>query len=410
MPWCPACDEIFPSGPSCPRCRTQLVEMADLTDTPETGSGGALPQLKVPRRLRRAFDRMNRPAVPPRQLLSLVLGLLVFLAGMAVGQMGTRTRALPLNPPAEPMSVPPQTALEYVVEDRARGYPDLMIVRRALDTGAVDPARRLELHSVSVSAAGRSATRLRALGGSIAALVDSSDRWLATALPDDGVPLGWLPALDVAWETPSSLLVLDEVGRLNRWAFAGPSRDVLEGEWVAVYQTPTGAAAESWGAQGRHLASVGPGGEAPSLVLPLETQVLAVGPGARSALVTSGGAPTVWDGARMAVAEIGGYEAVSAAFSPDGRRIAVTLRQRREAEALSIALVVLDEEGRQVSFDRLTSGRTARDCSPTPVWDPSGTWIYLAPGDRMLYGLQVGGGGRPRTRLGNTGCGLAWSA
>src|SRR5262245_15437911 len=85
MPWCPQCDEVFPEGPECPRCHATLLDVEE--PSAPVPVPGALSQLRVPRRIRRGFERLGGPAVPSRGMVAVAALLVALAAVFALGRV-----------------------------------------------------------------------------------------------------------------------------------------------------------------------------------------------------------------------------------------------------------------------------------------------------------------------------------
>src|SRR3989442_3512870 len=107
MPWCRRCDEIFPGGSTCPRCRARLEAPEGAAAMHALQPVDDLPQLKLPRRYRRAFDRLSETKAPSQRVLVVAATALVFAVGFLFGrvlQQNPGTPTVHALPPAVPLS------------------------------------------------------------------------------------------------------------------------------------------------------------------------------------------------------------------------------------------------------------------------------------------------------------------
>jgi hypothetical protein len=395
MPWCPRCDEIFPGGSTCPRCRARL-------EAPDVASGGHglqpvedLPQLKVPRRYRRAFDRLSEPKGPSQRALIAAGTALVFAVGFLFGRLLSQ-------PPSPPTvhALPPAVPLSTLDVDGSAAYlvwsPGehlATIATHDLYSGEVSPRARLSPPSADPG----ERTQVAALGEDLALVLgDGEDAYVAIA-PGAGAPFGWVQGVEAAWEAPGSLLLRTSDGRVLRWsAQTRQLGDALPGRWTGLLQTPSGAALR----RGDALVLSAPGRPGKTLSLPPRSTVLAVDPSFSRALVVSHGL-MLWDGKAATPLRIDGYKALAAAFSSAGDKVAVTL-----ADADGSMLVGVSDTKGNLALKPVPAQSTG--CVPTPAWDARGRWVYLAPGDGSLYAVESAGARVEGVPAHLVGCGLAW--
>jgi hypothetical protein len=392
MPWCPRCDEIFPGGSTCPRCRARL-ETSDAFSGPRSLQPvDDLPQLKVPRRYRRAFDRLSEPKGPSQRILIVAGTALIFAVGFLFGRLLSQAPSPPTVhalPPAVPLStLDVDGSAAYLLW--SPGERLATIATHDLYAGEVEPRARFSPPSVEPD----DRTQVAALGGDLALVLGSGEDSFVAVAPASGAPFGWMRGVEAAWEAPGSLLIRGADGRVSRWSSESRSTaDAMPGTWSSLLQTPTGAAL-------RRGDSMSLAGKRNALTVPHGAQVLAVSPDFRRVLIAKGDV-SIWDGKTATPLRVQGYKAVAAAFATAGDKVAVTL----EDTDGSLLLGISDGRG-NTSLKPVPAQST--DCSSAPAWDLRGRWVYIAPGDGSLYAVEAAGGrveGVP-TRL--VGCGLAW--
>jgi hypothetical protein len=385
-----------------------LVDVSDVGAGAEMQSGGNLPQLKVPRRLRKAFDRLNRPATPPRQLMGFTLLLLVFAGGVLLGRLG----GVPGDGPdvrttlAQPLRAEVSGSLGYMARVAGSSSGEPALVRHDVLTGQIDHVARFTLPFE-----GRERTLVRSLEGSVALVVTDGDRRShVAAFPVEHDPLLWLDGLEAVWESADVLLVLQSEGHLVRWTF-GPQAmpRPVDGPWIDIRQTASGAVLEGERSDERFLALATSTGIVEKLPVPQLSRVLAVAGSGSTALLSTGGRLELWDGSRtMPVDNADGFDALSASFSKDHQKVAVTLVSSDDRSVLLLGVVGMDGG---MSIRRVSSSAQTekKDCENLPAWDPSGRWLYVVPGDGSVYAAEVGGGRMVRASPRIVGCGVAWS-
>jgi hypothetical protein len=402
MPWCPRCDEVFPEGPDCPRCRSALVESAE--GSPPATAPAGIPAIKIPRRLRRAFAT-TRPAPPPRQLIALSMALVLVAGGFVLGRMSA-------VPPDSPVVRSAPTGLIAPADGsiaflRPGFLPaDYVLIRGSLRTGSIQPPSRFSSPFVS----GIQVATVRGARGSVAVvLADQEGRSAVAAFPFDREPVFWLPGDEAAWETADSLLVREQTG-VTRWRLRPSLRsERIDGTWSAVHQTATGAVLETRSSP-PGLYGTSEDGVRRIITLPDAGETISVAPDGRRALISIDGGTSVWDGERAAPVEVDElYETRAAGFASDGGRIALLLREGGPAGRSSGQLLaLLSGSGEKLMLHPLPADTAALDCSSPPVWDGSGRWVFVAPGDGSIHALEVGGVTRVADAR-TTGCGIAWS-
>lgn len=405
MAWCPRCDEVFPQGPDCPRCGTALVD-----DSPSARGGerptGNLPQLKVPRRVRRAFDRMSSEPAPPRHLMALATAAILFAGGFLLGRLGSMAPDLPAI--AQLSAVPLPLDLEGFVEYVARppGPPtEPALVRHDLRTGQIDTLARFSLPFQPPVAAHVTTRVLSLAGGSALVLQGADDAFVGAFPPSRALPF-WVEGTAAAWEDSSTLVVLRGT-RLSRWTFdddvLGPQP--VEGTWSALHSTAGGAVGERVDG-GRRLVLLGDGGPGDAMALPDGGRVLAVAPGAEAAVLERPSGASLWDGTEEIPIVAEGLQPQAAAFSPSGDRVAVTFLELKRGGTARAVLGVSDLRAR-VAFNRVAT--TDQQCRATPVWEGGERWVYVAPGNGSVYAVASGGGAVRGVHTRIVGCGLAWN-
>lgn len=406
MPWCPQCDETFPEGPDCPRCTTPLVERATGQPTAEMQQGGSLPRIKVPRRYRRAFERLGRSEPAPKPLITIALAFILFSLGFLLGRMDSISTVSPAIRPlgaVEPFAdLGVDGSATYAVLAPA-GDPTAALVRQTLSTGELAIRGRADL-PVTPSRALR--TRITEMHGSVAMQLSDDSTELVGAFPSGRASMAWVEGSVAAWEHTRALVVLDTEGRARRWSFGERTEsEDIPGRWSWVFQTPAGAVLEAAGEQ-RHLAVWSSAGPRRTIEIPRDAKVLAVSSDGRRALVQAQ-RPGIWDGREVRPLRLAGYEVVAASFSADGERMAVVVdRPTTGGEPSEPALGIVAADG-TVALRPI--GRLTANCDPVPAWDPEGRFVYVAPGDGSVYAAEVGGGRVEHVRTRVAGCGLAWT-
>lgn len=372
MPWCSQCNEVFPDGRDCPRCSSPMQDTPGVAAPYDT----ALPVIKIPRRLRRAFGRVD-PHPRPR-LSSVVFALMVFTGGVVVGHLGSLPGIQP-QLRATRVAVPMNSHLRYVVQDGQ----DAVLVTRGLDSGT--------LRGLRLSSSG--AFGLVSLSGSTAVLNSSS----VMAVPSNGPVFGWLAGDEAAWESKDQLLIRNS-DEIEGWPMSDRTPAPIPGEWTRIHQTPSGAALETGDALYLSTRS----GPRQTIALAGNSHVLAVSSDADVAFVLAVGRAGFWDGTTFTPADLGPLVPEAAAFSPDGDSVAVTLRGGRE-----IKIAAVDRTGSAVMLKSI--GKINDPCPAVPVWSPMQDWVYIAPGDGSLYGFEAGGGSTIKVAVNNLGCALSWA-
>lgn len=409
MPWCPECDEVFPEGPACPRCRTPLVDVGDEGGGEPSAAGKNLPQVEVPRRLRRAMQRMGREPAPPRHLLLFALACILFAGGFVAGRMGSLVPDQPVvgGLSSAPVDLPLDGAVSYVA--RVPGPPqEPAIVRHDLTSGGITHDGRFSLPAGVVPSSVDSS--VDAYGESVAVLLSGRDGMaLVGAFPlGRGLPV-WVDGSDAAWESEMSLLVLRD-GTVTRWSFEdGLHREDVPGSWTRVLSTPDGAVLEGLRDGRRRVWAATPNGLREAMALPEGARLVAADAGAERVLVEGGDEIALWDGSERIPVRADGREAVAAAFSPGGGRVAMTTIERgRPDGSTPVHLAVVDARG-NAALHPVAGWRRGQSCEAAPAWDDAGRWVYLSPGDGAVYAVEAGGGARVEGASARTlGCGIGW--
>lgn len=409
MPWCPRCDEVFPEGPTCPRCRAQLLDVGAEATSGPVPSSGSLPQVEVPRRLRRAFERMDREPTPPRHLLALALACLLFAGGFLVGRMGSLASDGPVL--RELSSAPVDLPLEGVVSYVARvpgPAVEPAVVRHDLPTGRVDHAGRFTLPGGTIPASVGS--RLVTYGQNVAVVLsDGGGLGAVGAFPEERRLPVWVDGVAAGWESESSLLVLDADEGLVRWAFEeGVDRSSVPGRWTGLLPVPAGVALERAEEGRRTLWAATPKGPREVMDVPEGARLLAAGTGAGTALLELGDEIVLWDGEERTEVRVDGREAVGAAFSPDGEEVAMVLVERDRPEGSTPVHLALSDLGGNTAFHPVTTWSERQSCDTTPAWDADGRWVYVSPGDGAVYAVEAGGARVRGASARTLGCGIAW--
>jgi hypothetical protein len=394
MPWCPRCDETFPEGPACPRCSARLVARDHQTheDTLQTVPG--LKSIKVSRRYMRAFERMSGPRASSSRALALALVMLVFASGFLLGRVGSLTpttptvRALPAAKPIpfdDPEGV--QGSISYITMSRD---PLATIAMHDVFSGDVTPRARF---SPPVGADEYVRTAVASFGRSVAVIVASDGEGFVAIAPHNRPPHGWVPGLEVAWQSERDLLVRHVDGSVARWTFGSDSvRSSPEEDADELIQTSVGAVVR----RGRVLKSVA--SPKRKIVLPRGAEAVAVAPD-MSRVLLDARVPTLWDGEQKVAMRTGSGRTLGASFDRAGERVAVVLRS---PDGLQLAIV--DAKG-NAQIKPLDGGD---GCEGVPVWDAAGRWVYVADAEGVVHAVEAGGGRIASVRTGGVGCGVAW--
>lgn len=377
---------------------------------------GGLPQLKVPRRLRRAFDRLNRPAGPPRQLVAFAVSLVLFAGGFALGRMG----AVPADAPvirsqvAAVRPIPVPGFVEYVARTAGVGPGELTLVRHNLKGGTLEVRSRIPA-PLRLGTAEEDGIRLASLGRSVAVVVAVDGRASSVAaFPAQRPPLSWLEGAGAAWETTDVLLLLDATGVVRRWSFVGGANvETLPGTWTAIHQTSKGAVLEGRDASGRHLAVSETTRVRRSLDLPADARVAAVaGDGATALVETEDARQIVAPSGRTDLRLEAGFEIFGASFSPEGDRVATVLRERGRSDTSSqVMLAVFDDTGERTKLTKVGTWGRGQACMVVPAWQGSGRsarWLLATVGRGSVRAVELGGARDATVASRIAGCGLAW--
>lgn len=390
MPWCPRCDEVFPEGPACPRCAMRLVEREGALGGDELQAVPELATLKVSRRDRRALERLSGPKVPSSRVLAAAVAALVFAVGFLAGRLGSiepdvpSVRALPAAEALSPFDV--EGSGVYLLWNND---PMVTVAVHDLYSGDVVPRARL---SPPFEATQDVRTSIAALGGSVALVVgDEGSSYVAVAAAGRPVQ-AWMPGVEAAWVAPDRLLVREAGGAVSRWTFGGKRLEVEPaGRADRLFQAPAGAVLER---DGRLVGASGRGG------IDLPRDAGAVATDGRRALIERDGELALWDGRTERPLRLQGARAVAASFQAYGDELAVVVRRGEE-----LTLAVVDARGHAAL--KPLGARPGR-CTPSVSWDRSGSWVYVAPGDRSLHAVEAAGGRVEAVRTHAVGCGLAW--
>ncbi len=393
MPWCPRCDEIFPEGPACPRCSIRLVDRDRGGLPEEMHAVPEFPMIKVSRRDRRALERLSGPKAPSSRVLAAAVAALVFAVGFLLGRLGTvepagpSVRALPAAEALSPLDV--DGSVVYLLWTQE---PLATLAAHTLATGDVVPRARL---TPPFDPTFDARTHLAAFERNIALVVADGDRSYVTFARAGGTPHGWLPGVEAAWASPDELLIRQTDGTVVEWSSRpGSLQERRWGHAERLYQTHRGAVVEQ---AGRLVPSRG---NANDLILPPlgEGELVIATDGARALI---GGRETMlWDGKTSVRVRAEGFRTVSAAFENGGDRVGAVLRRGDE-----LTLAVIDTRG-NAALKPLDARAGA--CGPAISWDRAGRWIYVAPGDGVLYAVEAAGGRVQAVRTHGVGCGLAW--
>jgi len=326
-------------------------------------------------------------------MLAFSIVALVFVSGFLLGRFAGIG---PSEPTVHALAPAQRLQLEYI--DGSVAYvlwssePLATIAQHDIYSGDVEPIARFSPWASSVPMK----TQLVSFGRSVALVAsDGTSSYVAFATP--GAPAyGWVPGVEAAWTSEHELYVRQSDGKVTKWSTTadttakGPSLNAKR-----IFQTPAGAVAQT----SRGLEPVG--GGAKSLPVPSGISVLAVSPDGARAVVDRGG-PALWDGRTFTPVHIDGYQVLAASFERSGERAALTLRRDG---VLSIAVV--DGEGNAALKPLNVADR---DCTATPAWDAGGHWLYVTPGDGLMYAIESAGGQIKRVQTKSVGCGLAWLA
>jgi hypothetical protein len=356
-----------------------------------------LPRLKVPRRYRRAFDRLSAPKAPPQRLLIVAGTALVFAVGFLFGRVLSQTPSTPTV-----HALPPAAPLQALDVDGSAAYllwsPGerlATISAHDLYSGEVAPRARF---SPPVPEPGER-TQLVGLGRDVALVLGGDDGSFVAVAPSTGAPFAWVPGVEAAWEGRGSLLIRAADGRVSRWS--SDTRSVIAkvpGAWDQVVQTASGAVLR----RGEQLVLRDERGQHRTISVPRGAKLLASNAEGSRMLISSRGL-ALWDGHTAKTLRIEGYAVAGASFSPAGDRVAVTLRDTDG----SVVLGVADEHG-NVALKPVSA--RAAGCGAVPAWDARGKWLYVAPGDGSIYAVEAAGGRTESVPARLVGCGLAWFA
>jgi hypothetical protein len=392
MPWCPRCDEVFPEGPACPRCSARLIDGGRGSAHEELQAVQQLPQIRVSRRDRRALERLSGPRAPSSRALVCAVAALVFAVGFLLGRLGSLEMSQP--------SVRALPGVHGLALDDVEGSASYLlwtddqlatIAAHDLFSGDVVPRLRM---TPPFDPADITRTEVAALGSSVATLVSDERRSYVAFVARGGSPHGWVPGVEAAWVSPDELWVRQAGGTLVAWS-TGTDGIEAKRSGVAehIFQVPDGAVVQ----RGDRLVRLGDRASGDEMSIPEAGDVMATD--GRRALV--GGKQLVLsDGRSLTPVRIQEPRVLSASFERSGERVAMALR---EGDQLSVAIV--DARG-NAALKPL--GARAGDCAPGMSWDRSGRWVYVAPGDGMLYAVEASGGRVQPVRVRNVGCGVAW--
>jgi hypothetical protein len=354
-----------------------------------------LPSLKVPRRYRRAFDKLSAPKAPPQRVLVIATAALVFAIGFLFGRLLSQTPA-----PPTVHALPPATPLQALDVDGSAAYllwsggeRLATIASHDLYSGEVAPRARF---SPPVPEPGER-TQLASLGRDVALVLDGDGGSFVAVAPASGAPFAWVPGVEAAWEARGSLLVRSASGRVVSWSTE--SRAVvatMKGTWDQITQTASGAVLR----RGTALVVRDERGQHDAMSLPQGAKLLAVNAAGTRTLIASHGIQ-LWNGHEATPLRIEGYTTTGAAFEPGGDRVAVTLRDSDG----SIVVGVSDDHG-NVALKPLSARATG--CTAAPAWDARGQWVYVAPGDGSIYAVESTGGRTESVPARLVGCGLTW--
>lgn len=355
-----------------------------------------LPQIKVPRRYRRAFDRLSGPRTPPYRALVLAGVCVAFALGFVLGRLGGAGAGQPTVsalPPVAPLTGQDISGSAAYLRWSATSEPLAAIVSHDLFSGELRSLARLSAPPVLSD---ESDTRMVSFGSSVAVVLGEGDEAFVAAWLD-GLPVGWIKGTDVAWESPDRLLVRSLDGRLRRWHV---ERDEvatveLDGRWEALLQTARGAAVVG----PTHVAMSTQASFEQTIAVPESGSVLAVSQDGSRALVSTPDGVGLWDGSELTRIDVEGFEARAASFEASGERMAIT-----GSHEGGLTLAIVDAAGNAA----LKPVGADEGCSAPPAWDALGRWIYVSSGDGVLHALESGGGRTDSVRTRSVGCGLAW--
>lgn len=399
MPWCPRCDEVFPDGTACPRCRARLVPSDGGRSSQALQPVEELPQLKVPRRYRRAFDRLSEPRAPSPRLLAVAGASLLFAVGFLLGRLGSPGTSQPTVhalPPAEGLAALDADGSASYLLWSSRGDRLATIASHDLYSGEVTPRARFSAPSADFG----ERTQVAALDGSVALVLGGDDGSFVAVAPRDGAPFGWISGVEAAWEASDALLVREEDGTVVRWSTERRAVvSALEGRWERLLQTTSGAALVGSG----HLVVRSPNDTHATIDLPPGAEVLSVSPDGMRALIDREG-PALWDGRNAVAVRVDGYVSLGAAFAASGDQVAVTMRG---ADG-DLVVGIVDSDG-HVSLKPLGTRSAGSACTVTPAWDARGRWVYVAFGDGSIHVAEAAGGRVEAVPARLVGCGLGWS-
>jgi hypothetical protein len=354
----------------------------------------ALRALKVSRRYRRALQRLSGPKGPSPRVLALAVLMLVFAVGFLLGRLAS------VNPPAGP-TVRALPNVEPLALDGVEGSAvytlwskDALATVAAQDLANGDVVPRLRL-SAPLSL-GEVETKMVTLGRNVA-LIATDERDSHVAFSAQGsAPHGWVSGVEAAWVSSSELLVRERDRKLTRWIIDhGSVRSEAAGKAEQLWQSPAGAFVMSDGVI--HNGSQALKGR--GLRRPPSGRVLAVSADGKQAFVDNGG-PAFWDGREFSPLRGDATDVVAASYEPSGDRVAMVLRSDGE-----LTLGISDLRG-NVALKPLDA--RYHECPPDPAWDGNGRWVYLAPGNGLLYAAEASGGRVKQLRTDVVGCGLAW--
>jgi hypothetical protein len=364
-----------------------------------------LPQLKVPRRYRRAFDRLGRPQAQPRSFVALATAALLFAGGFFLGRLGSLAPDTPVirTGTAEGLAPLDVSGSVHYVAGAPGSSRDLTLFRHELESGEV-----VSLAPLPIPFEGRrpAATRIASMGSSVAVTVaDGRGASLVGLFAADRPPLVWFEGLDAAWEAPDRALVLGPEGRVERWLFSGsPRPEPVTGTWKAMFQTSHGAVLVGEEGGTPVLVAFEPASRRTTLELLADARVVAVSPDGTRAALDVGGTLSLWDGIERTDVRTGGFTPEAGSWSGDGDRLAVVLRPPEDGGRV---VGVVDEAG-NAALKPLPSRSSGTECAAGPAWERSERWVYVAPGDGSIYAVENGGASVERVRTGIVGCGLTW--